>query len=44
MTEQDRREPNPKVVPIKERRVPEWVRRAQEKRLPNTDRTGQVAA
>jgi hypothetical protein len=27
-----------------ERRIPEWVKRAQEKRLPNSDRTGQVAA
>lgn len=27
-----------------ERRVPEWVRRAHENRLPNSDRTGQIAA
>jgi hypothetical protein len=40
----ERREPNPTIRPIVERRVPEWVRRAQQNRLPNSDKTGQVAA
>ena len=46
----ERRQPNEKIVPLIERRggteqrQPEWVRRAQERRLPNVDRTGSVAA
>lgn len=32
------------VQPLLERRQPEWVRRAQERRLPNSDKTGAVAA
>lgn len=40
----DRRQDNPNIVPLIERRVPEWVKRAQHSRLPNSDRTGTVAA
>lgn len=40
----ERRQPNPTVAPIVERRVPEWVKRAQEGRLPNADKTGRAAA
>lgn len=40
----ERRDPDPKVTSIKERRVPEWVRRAKEGRLPVADKTGTVAA
>lgn len=40
----DRRQPSEKIAPLVERRQPEWVRRAQEGRLPNSDRTSQVAA
>ena len=47
----ERRQANEKIVPLIERRggteqraIPEWVKRAQERRLPNVDRTGSVAA
>ena len=44
----ERRQPNPTIVPIIERRggteqrQPEWLKRAQEGRLPVSDRTGQM--
>ncbi len=44
----DRRQPNEKIAPLIERRggterkQPEWVRRAQEQRLPASDRTGSL--
>ena len=40
----ERRQPSENIAPFVERRQPEWVRRAQEGRLPNSDRTGKVAA
>ena len=44
----ERRQANEKIAPLIERRggteqrVPAWVRRAQEQRLPVADRTGQM--
>jgi hypothetical protein len=41
----DRRQPDPKVVPLVERRKPEpvWVRRMREQGLPVKDFTGRAA-
>ena len=44
----ERRQPNPTIVPLIERRggtelrQPTWVRRAMEKQLPASDRSGEM--